>query len=231
MKVTLKVTKPLQQYIPQTELQLEVSDYFDIVAALKSLFPPFKKLLSSIKSNVSNHQDICLVHNSKVIETRQLATPIRNSNPIYLTPVIFGGAPTYGVESSAYYNSLKSSFMYPLFGLSTASYEQMDVEGMGKRVADSSLFGRAESIYDVEFRENNDLFRELKITNTANAPVGLIYGETRVAGNNINTYIKNYRANPDFFRVSDVVTSSSYGNALALEYVLPGYMLSDYVTR
>lgn len=229
MKITLKITKPLQQYIPHSELHLEVTDYFDILAALKSLFPAFKTLLTTIKSNVSNHQDICFVHNNKVINNKQLTIPIRVDSPIYLAPVIFGGAPTYGVQSSAYYNSLKSSFMFPLFGLSTASSEQMDLEGMGKRIADSSLFGRAESIYDVEFREGNDIFRELKITNTANAPVGLIYGETRVAGNIINAYIKNYRANPDFFRLGDIVNKDSNNILLPQGYVAIDYVLVDYV--
>jgi hypothetical protein len=205
MKITLKVTKPLQQYIPKSELQLEVSDYYSILLALKSLFPEFKALLSKIKSNISNHQDVCFIQDNKIIDKNQLSFSIKNSAPIYITPVVFGGAPTLGIESSKYYNSLKSSFMFPLFGLSTASYEQMDLEGIGKRVADSSLFGRAENIYDVGFRENNDIFRELKLTNTSNTPVGLIYGETRAAGNIINAYIKNYRANPDFFRLGDIV--------------------------
>lgn len=231
MKVTLKITKPLQQYIPKSEVEIEASDYFDILAALKNLFPEFKKLLSKIKSNISNHQDVCLVHNKKVIDSKQLSLPIRTDSPVYLTPVIFGGAPTYGTQSSDYYNSLKSSFMYPLFGLSTASYEQMDLEGIGRRVADSSLFGRAENIYDVEFRESNDIFRELKITNTVNAPVGLIYGETRVAGNIINAYIKNYRANPDFFKVEDIMSMEPSKNILPQEYVLNDYVLSGYVVE
>lgn len=229
MKIILKVTKPLQQYIPKSELQLEVSDYYSILLALKSLFPEFKVLLSKIKSNISNHQDVCFVQNNKVIDKNQLSFSIKNDSPIYITPIIFGGAPTYGVESSAYYNSLKSSFMFPLFGLSTASYEQMDLEGIGKRVADSSLFGRAENIYDVEFRENNDIFRELKLTNTSNAPVGLIYGETRAAGNIINTYIKNYRANPDFFRLGDIVNKDSNSTLLPQGYVAIDYVLVDYV--
>jgi len=229
MKITLKITKPLQQYIPTSELQVEVSDYYSILLALKNLFPEFKSLLSRIKSNVSNHQDVCLVQSGKVVDNNYLSFKIKNSDPIYITPIIFGGAPTYGVNSSAYYNSLKSSFMFPLFGLSTASYEQMDLEGIGKRVADSSLFGRAESIYDVAAREGSDIFRELKITNSANSPVGLIYGETRVAGNIINAYIKNYRANPDFFRVKDVISAPKYNNVLPKEYMLLGYVEPDYV--
>lgn len=229
MKVTLKITKPLQQYIPTSELQLEVSDYYSVLLALKNLFPDFKTLLSRIKSNVSNHQDVCLVQSSKVIDNNYLSFKVNNPDPIFIAPVMFGGAPTYGADSSTYYNSLKSSFMFPLFGLSTASYEQMDLEGIGKRVADSSLFGRAENIYDVEAREGNDIFRELKITNTANAPVGLIYGETRVAGNLINAYVKNYRANPDFFRVKDIMSSTTYSKSAPAEYVLEGYVDPDYV--
>lgn len=229
MKTTLKITKPLQQYIPYSELHLEVSDYYSITLALKNLFPDFKALLSRIKSNISNHQDICLVQSGKVISKNHLSFKVNNPDPIYVAPIIFGGAPTYGANSSDYYNSLKSSFMFPLFGLSTASYEQMDLEGIGKRVADSSLFGRAENIYDVEAREANDIFRELKITNTANAPVALIYGETRVAGNLINAYIKNYRANPDFFRLGDIVNKDSNSTLLPQGYVAIDYVFADYV--
>lgn len=205
MKITVLITSPLIAFIPVLEHSIEVKDYYDVLSYLKNQYPDFSTFLTKLKATTTKYQDVCLVQNDKVIETRKLKSAIRSDSPIYVSPVLFGSAPTYGSRSSAYYNDLKTSFLYPLFGLSTATYEQMDLEGMGKRVADSSLFGRAENIYDVSFREGNDIFKGLKVTNTANAPVPLVYGQSRVAGNNINTYIKSYRANPDFFRVSDII--------------------------
>lgn len=205
MRITVQISKSLQKFIPVPVTSLEVTDYRDIFNFFKAQYPDFKQFISKNKSSSDKYQDVCLIQDEKVVDARKLTMPIRSPNDIFLGPVIFGAAPTYGTNSSDYYNDLKNSFLYPLFGLSTASYEAMDLEGLNRRVVDSSLFGRAENIYDVPFREGNDIFKGLKVTNTANLPVPLVYGQSRVAGNNINTYIKSYRTNPDFFKVSDVV--------------------------
>lgn len=231
MKITVNVSKSLQKFIPIPTVTLEIVDYRDIFNFFKAQYPEFKKFVSKNKSTDTTYQDVCLIHNRKVIDANQLDMPVRSKNNVFLGPIIFGAAPTYGTSSSNYYNELKSSFLYPLFGLSTAGYEAMDLEGLNRRVVDSSLFGRAESIYDVPFREGNDIFKGLKITNTANLPVPLVYGQSRVAGNNINTYVKSYRTNPDFFKVSDLLAASSRIEVAdsTLFFVEPDYVESDYV--
>jgi predicted phage tail protein len=231
MKVTVLITKPLQSFISKSSIDLEVFDYSDILSALKELFPAFKKFLSVNRQIRDKYQDVCLVQNSKVIDLGRLRNKIQSEEPVYITPIIFGGAPTYGTESSNYYNNMKSSFMYPLFGLSTATLEQMDLEGLNKRIADSSLFGRAENIYDVDIRTDNDIFGGLKLTNIANLPVPLAYGEVRTAGNLINSYIATYKTNPDFFKVTDIMNPAShtYNMLLSPDYILNGYVDPDYV--
>ena len=231
MKITVVIHKTLQKFIPTKSHSIEAEDYYDILSFLKNHYPEFKTFLTRLKSSDTKNQDVCLIQNKKVIESKLLNLPIRREDTIYLVPIFFGAAPTYGAKSSTYYNDLKASFLYPLFGLSTATYEQMDLEGMGRRIADSSLFGRAESIYDVPFREDNDIFKGLKITNTANIPVPIVYGQTRVAGNNINTYIKNYRTNPDFFKLGDAISTQDNQALLPQEYVINGYVASGYVVN
>lgn len=230
MRVTVQITKALKEFIPRSSIELEVIDYLDILSALKEQFLDFKQLLLRNKAKRAPFEDFCLIQDSKIIDTRNFRNRIASNSTIYIAPLIFGGAPTYGAASSNFYNNMKSSFMYPLFGLSTASYEQMDLEGLHKRVVDSSLFGRAENIYDVGVRENNDIFKGLQLTNSSKSFVPLVYGETRVAGNVINTRVTNFRANPDLFKVSDILNTDTNSVAFPLEYTYANYVDPNYVS-
>ena len=228
MKIIVNITKSLQPSIPHESLEILANDYYDIFSFLREQFPKVRELVSINKTKHSSFEDFCLIQNKKVIEISKLRNKIRSDSPIYLVPIVFGGAPTYGTRSSSYYNDLKASFMYPLFGLSTASYEQMDLEGLHKRVIDSSLFGRAENVYDVGVRESNDIFKGLQLTNSSKNFVPLVYGEIRVAGNIINSRVTNYRAHPDLFRVTDVVNTDRNEVALPIQYAYADYVDVDY---
>lgn len=229
MRVTVQITKTLKEFIPNSTIELEVIDYLDILSALKEQFSDFRHLLLRNKSKKTPFEDFCFIQDNKIIDTKSFRKKICSNSAIFLAPLIFGGAPTYGAASSNFYNSIKSSFMYPLFGLSTASYEQMDLEGLHKRVIDSSLFGRAENIYDVGVREGSDVFKGLQLTNSSKNFVPLVYGETRVAGNIINTRLTNFRANPDLFKVSDILNTDINSVAFPLEYTYANYVDPNYV--
>ncbi len=197
MNVTVRITKPLQKFIPTQKLCIDVHDYNDVYSALKNMFPDFESFLNNTKKSF---QDVALVQNKKVVEVKKFKFPVKEGD-IYVSPIFYGHA--YGF--SDLYSDIQSSFMFPLFGLSTAGSEQMDFEGMDKRVRDSSLFGRAEDIYDVGMRKENDIFGALSLDTTANNPVPINYGLVRVSGTVINAYVKNYRADPDEFKVSEIV--------------------------
>jgi hypothetical protein len=199
-KVIVKISEPLRQFFALDQLYIFANDYSDVVSCLLNQFPLFANFYRSIESK-SKFQDIAMIEDRRVINTSLYSKKLTKDTEIFLVPLIFGNQMSY----SDYYSELSSSFIYPLFGLSTASYESSDLEGLDKRILDSSLFGNAEQIYDVDVRKNNDSFGVLKITNNANLPVPIIYGMTRASGTVINTYIKNYRADPDIFRVKDVM--------------------------
>lgn len=203
MKIIVKITKPLKRYFTDSEISLEVSDFEDIVSALKNLFPKFNELLSQIRSKTDKFQDIVLVQDKKPVDIKKYKFPLTSSSPIYVVPILFGHSNNYGFTDL--YKDIKSSFLFPLFGLSTAGTEQMDFEGLDRRIRDSSLFGRAEDIYDVGLRNSNDVFGALNINTTANSPIPLNYGLIRVSGTLINAYIRNYRADPDEFRLKDII--------------------------
>jgi len=199
-KVTVKISEPLLQFFEVEEIVIFASDYSDIISCLLNQFPYFYKFYTSIDSK-SKFQDICLIEDRRPINSSLYSKKLTKDTEVFLAPLIFGNQMSY----SEYYSELSSSFIYPLFGLSTASYETSDFEGLNKRIIDSSLFGNAEQIYDVNIRTQNDSFGALRINNNANLPVPIIYGMTRASGTIINTYIKSYRADPDIFSVKDVM--------------------------
>jgi len=227
MKITLNITKPIQSFIPIKSLTLDVSDYSDIVSALKNQFPNFENFLNKLKHSQNKHQEIVLVQDERVIDAKRSKLKITSSNPIYVVPILCGHSTNYGFTDL--YNDVQSSFLFPLFGLSSAGSEQMEFEGLDRRIRDSSLFRRADEIYDVGLRNNNDIFGSLKINTTANLPVPLNYGMTRVSGTLINAYIKNYRADPDEFKVHDIVFGGASENIENYYYVAEDYVEDDYV--
>lgn len=199
-KVIVKISEPLFQFFNTDTIEIFANDYNDIISCLLNQFPSFSKFCNSVDSK-SKFQDVCIIENRRPINTAMYSKKLSKDTEIFLVPLIFGNQMSY----SDYYSELSSSFIYPLFGLSTSSYETSDFEGLNKRIVDSSLFGNAEQIYDVNIRTQNDSFGALRITNNANLPVPIIYGMTRASGTIINTYIKSYRSDPDIFRVKDVM--------------------------
>ena len=204
MKITVNINKPLRSFFDdRSDVILDASDYFDIYSGLKNMFPKFNKLLNSIKNTESKFQDVVFIQDNKIIDVSKFKLIIKENLEVSLTPVFFGAAPSY--TFSNLYSDIKSSFMYPLFGLSTASTESSDFEGLDKRILDSSLFGRAEEVYAAGMRTENDVFGDLQINTNAKLPIGLHYGLVRVSGTLINNYTKTYRCDPDVFRVKDVI--------------------------
>jgi len=204
MKVTVHINKPLRYFFDdRSEISLDAIDYFDIYSALKNMFPKFEKLLNTLKNASTKFQDVVFINDSKVIDVTKFKLSVKENSKISLTPVFFGASESYNFSNL--YEDIKSSYMYPLFGLSTASTDSSDFEGLDKRILDSSLFGRAEQVYAAGTRKNNDTFGELQINTNANLPIGLHYGMVRVAGTLINNYTKSYRCDPDVFRVKDVI--------------------------
>lgn len=201
MQVTLKILSPLQPFFNNVNsLEIDVSDYWDIYSALVNMFPAFKNLLNSMENKNHKFQDVVFVEKSNIIDVSKFKIPFRKPSEVYLAPVLFGA-----YDFKDLYTDVKKSFLFPLLGLSTAGSESMDMEGLDKRIIESSIFRNQDRLYATGIRRQNDIFEGLKVNVNAGLPIALIYGMHQVSGTAINTYIKNYRCDPDIFRVQDVV--------------------------
>lgn len=203
MKVTVQFTKSLIKKLQLDCLTVEAESYRDIIEACKVLVPGLKNLLNS-------RILLSLVCEDKAITCSELDFKI-SSSQVFIVPAVCGGATTS-------FDSLGNLNIF--YGASKAfSSEEMLITGFNRRVIDSSLFGQAQTAFDISqrktLREDGVLegsedpttgFGSLNITSAYGQPIPLHFGLVRVSGAVINSYVKHIqRGSTDSVRVSDYV--------------------------
>jgi hypothetical protein len=199
MKITLNFAKPINTVIGTSNIQIDANTYYEVISALKSLFP---NVIKSVKQ-------LSLVDDSRLITKDQLQFPIRSSS-IYVVPLISGGASGF--------DSLGNLSI--LYGTnSSISNQAVALTGLAKRITESALFGQGQTAFDVAQRKTNrsdgalenidDLttgFGSIGSTSGVGLSVPLHFGMVRTSGAVINNYIKHIqRGGIDNIRVIDYI--------------------------
>lgn len=203
MRVTVQFIKALQKKLGINSFEIDVSSYRDIVSACQTLIP-------STLQFVNKSSCISLVCNGKTISPSELDFKVSDSK-VYIVPSISGGSLTS-------FDSLGNLNIF--YGASKAySNEEVGLSGINRRIIDSSLFGQAQTAFDVAqrrtLRQDGTLegsedpttgFGSLNITSAYGQPIPLNFGLVRVGGSVINSYIKHIqRGTVDSVRVTDYV--------------------------
>lgn len=196
MRVTVHFSKLLQPLTDTESFTVTGTSYFDIVSAVKQLFIK----LSSLKTPLLLVDGDLIIHNDKLPFSPK-------SSDIFIVPAITG-------------NQDLISGLSAFYGTTTAlSSEELALTGLNKRILDSSLFGKAQTAFDISQRasdrasgisENTDDpttgFGSLTITSVSGQKVPLHFGMVRTGGAVINQYIKHIqRGGVDSVKVSDYI--------------------------
>lgn len=206
MKVTVKFSKLLSNNLGVSNIDLDVTSYRDIISACLNILPSFSKVYYSLKLN----KQLTIVDGSKVISSNELDFKPR-SDTIYLVPTVSGGI-------SSVFDSLGNLSVFYGQGL-TYSNELLDYSIMARRIRDSSLFGKAETAFDISQRKANRETGELDNTEDPTTGFGSLgtmaakgqsvpihFGLVRTSGVLINQYIKHIqRGGVDTIKVSDYI--------------------------
>lgn len=203
MKVTVSFSKVLSQKVNISNISIDVYTYRDVLEACQNLLP-------EIKSIIKKRTFVSLVCNDRIVQPYELDFKI-SSDKITIVPTVGGGVATS-------FDSLGNLNIF--YGASkTFSNEQQNLTGINRRIADSSLFGQAQTAFDISQRRTNRAdgtiegnedpttgFGSLTITSVYGQPIPLHFGLVRTGGAVINSYIKHIqRGGVDTVRVSDYV--------------------------
>lgn len=184
MKHIIKFSKLLNEIIDIETLEIEVSTYYDIISALYNMIPTLSKL---------KNEKLALIDGDIFITLNDLNRVPKNKE-IFLVPT-FGGSSTI--------DSFGNLEMF--YGTNTAmSANEVYMNGINKRILDSSLFGQAKTAYDIAQRTynrnsgktdgNNDPstgFGSLTHTSLVGQAIPLTYGMVRTSGAIINQFTRN----------------------------------------
>ena len=203
MKVTVRFSQVLSKKLQVEDIVIDVNSYRDVIEACQNLIPGIKKV-------IQKRLVLALVCAGKVVKQEELDFKI-SSTDLIIVPSVAGGA-------TSSFDSLGNLNIF--YGASKAySTEEMGLSGLNRRILDSSLFGQAETAFDVSQRKssrddgtlegNEDPttgFGTLNIVSVYGQPIPLHFGMVRVGGAVINSYIKHIqRGGVDSVRVSDYV--------------------------
>lgn len=203
MRVIVQFTKALKKRLSTENLSVEVYSYRDVIEACKVLVPGMKTILD-------DKIVLSLVCDNQVIRCYELDFKVKSSS-IFIVPAVCGGATTS-------FDSLGNLNIF--YGTTKAfSSEEMLISGLNRRIVDSSLFGQAQTAFDISqrksLREDGTLegsedpttgFGSLNITSAYGQSVPLHFGLVRVGGAVVNSYIKHIqRGSADSVRVADYV--------------------------
>jgi predicted phage tail protein len=204
MKVTVIFSKLLRDKINLQQLDIDIESYREIISACINIVPNFKNIYLSLKLD----KQLTIVDSNKIINKNELDF-IPKSDKIYLVPTVSGGI-------SSAFDSLGNLSAFYGQGL-TYSNELLDYSIMARRIRDSSLFGKAETAFDVSQRKANrdsgELdnvedpttgFGSLGTMSAKGQSIPLHFGLVRTSGVLINQYVKHIqRGGVDTIRVSD----------------------------
>lgn len=206
MKITVKFCKLLSHKININSIELDVNSYRDIISACLNLLPAFSEAYYALKLN----KQLTIVDGSRIVSSNELDFKPK-SETIHLVPTVSGGI-------SSVFDSLGNLSVFYGQGL-TYSNELLDYSIMARRIRDSSLFGKAETAFDIAQRKTNRETGELDNTEDPTTGFGSLgtmvakgqsvpihFGLVRTSGVLINQYIKHIqRGGVDTIKVSDYI--------------------------
>ncbi len=201
MKITVLFKDALKDILNIDKISIDVFSYRDIISAIINLIPQSKQLINT---------NVLILDADKLVNKHELDFRPR-SDTIYIVPAISGG-------NVSGFDSLGNLTQF--YGTSTAiGNQELALTGVTRRVVESSLYGKAQTAFDVSQRaanrdsnleeDTNDPttgFGSLNLTSINGQNVPLIFGRVRTSGAVISQYIKHIqRGGIDIVRVSDYV--------------------------
>jgi predicted phage tail protein len=204
MKVTVTFSKLLRDALKLNHIDIDVNSYREIISACLNIVPNFNSLYISLKLD----KQLTIVDGNKIINKNELDF-IPKTDTIYLVPTVSGGI-------SSIFDSLGNLSAFYGQGL-TYSNELLDYSIMARRIRDSSLFGKADTAFDIsQRRANRDSgeldniedpttgFGSLGTMSVKGQSMPLHFGLVRTSGVLINQYVKHIqRGGVDTVKVSD----------------------------
>lgn len=193
MKITLKILNPAAKI---DTINVDVDSYDDVISLLRNQYGNIISVFKNI---------FILDSNGRLITTDLLKFKVKGD--LIVGPMILGGS---GFDSLGNLNVFYGSS-------STVSNQAVALTGLAKRVTESSLFGQAQTAFDIAQRRTNRAngsleniddpttgFGSIAATSGAGLPVALHFGMVRTSGAIINTYVKHIqRGGIDNIRVVD----------------------------
>jgi hypothetical protein len=155
-------------------IEITVDSYRDVISACLNLLPGFRNSYFSLNL----HKQLTIVDNSKVISTYELDFSPRSSD-LYIVPTVSGG-----INST--FDSLGNLSVFYGEGLSYSN-QVLDYNMLSRRILDSSLFGKADTAFDISQRKNN---REIFFVNGNNTNT-----TAKIMGSMLGKCFKKYGRN------------------------------------
>lgn len=204
MKITVYFSKILNIKETKEPIEITVNSYRDIVSACLNLLPSFR----AIYINLNLEKQLTIIDNNKVIRATELDFPPKSSK-VYIVPTVSGG-----INSA--FNSLGNLSVFYGEGMSFSN-QILDYNMLSRRILDSSLFGKAQTAFDISQRKNNRDSGELDNIEDPTTGFGSLgtmaakgqsipihFGLVRTSGVLINQYLKHIqRGGVDTVKVSD----------------------------
>ncbi len=208
--ITVKFNKILQKYTDLASIEIQANDYNDVLSFCKNQFPKLNKIITQ-QLKGSSHQDILILTKDRIIRTEEFFMPI-NYKELTLVPVFWGSLTEQEARLLERNDIAKEALLRAggiggvFFGLGRITSDSLEFSGLERRIRDSSLYGKFETLLDIDSRFNTRAFEGLAFTRDSNSVVPLHYGMTRVSGQILNAYIKNLqRGEQDNIRVDDTM--------------------------
>jgi predicted phage tail protein len=206
MKITVHFSNLIAKRIAVSNICIDVSCYRDIISACINLLPDFKQVYTTLKLS----KQLTIVDNNKFVEVYELDFKPRSSD-IYLIPTVSGGI-------NSIFDSLGNLSVFYGEGLAYSN-QVLDYSVMLRRIRDSSLFGKADTAFDIaQRRVNRDTgsldnvadpttgFGSLGTMVAKGQSIPMHFGMVRTSGVLINQHIKHIqRGGIDTVKVSDYV--------------------------
>jgi predicted phage tail protein len=204
MKITVHFSKILDIKETKEPIEINVDSYRDIVSACLNLLPSFRNMYS----NLNLDKQLTIIDNNKIIRTTELDFPPKSSE-VYIVPTVSGG-----INSA--FDSLGNLSVFYGEGMSFSN-QILDYNMLSRRILDSSLFGKAQTAFDISQRKNNRDSGELDNIEDPTTGFGSLgtmaakgqsipihFGLVRTSGVLINQYLKHIqRGGVDTVKVSD----------------------------
>jgi len=209
-KITVKFHSILQKYTKLAQIEIQANDYNDVLSFCKNQFPELATVINKQLKN-SKHQDVMILVSNKIIRAEEFFMPI-NYKELTLVPIFWGSLTQAEARILERNDVAKEALLKAggiggiFFGLGRITSDTLEFSGLERRVRDSSLYGKFETLLDLDSRYNTRAFDSLAYTKDSNTIVPLHYGMVRVAGQILNAYVKNLqRGDQDNIRVDDTM--------------------------